>query len=119
MLKRAFLFSLTAGAFDVDGGEVSKHDLTIAPRERPPTEPLEDRMTNDDRQSQCRDRAGRAWLLRLVPRAQGLPVRGKYDRRDAYEYSRGDRAFLETLTEEERAAARSKEILTTAVEVHA
>ena len=76
-------------------------------------------MMVDDRQGQCRNRTGRARLLRLVSRLKGCQSQGMTIEETLVNIREAIELFLETLTEEERSAALSREILTTAVEVHA
>jgi len=52
-------------------------------------------------------------------RTEGVPIARQDGRGDARQYREAIELFLETLTDEERSAALSREILTTAVEVHA
>ena len=54
----------------------------------------------------------------MVPRTEGLP-KGKTVEETLVNVREAIELFLETLTDEERSAALSQEILTTAVEVHA
>jgi len=54
-----------------------------------------------------------------VPRTEGVPIEGKTIEETLVNIREAIELFLETLTDEERLAALSQEILTTAVEVHA
>jgi predicted RNase H-like HicB family nuclease len=55
----------------------------------------------------------------MVPGLKGCQSQGKTVEETLAKIREAIELFLETLTDEERAAALSKEILTTAVEVHA
>jgi hypothetical protein len=95
---------------------ICKHCATFG---RPPLCGPCARITFDDAQGQCRNRAGRPWILRVVPRAEGVPIARKDSRGTLANIREAIELFLETLTDEERSAALSQEILTTSIEVNA
>ena len=55
----------------------------------------------------------------MVPRTEGYQSQGRTVEETLVNIREAIELFLETLTDEERSAALSQEILTTAVEVHA
>ena len=76
-------------------------------------------MIVDDGQGQCRDRTGRSRCFAWCPELKGCQSQGKTVEETLVHIREAIELFLETLTDEERSAALSREILTTAVEVHA
>lgn len=58
-------------------------------------------------------------MLCLAPSIKGMPIAGKTVEETLAHIGEAIALFLETLTDDERSAALSQEILTTAIEVHA